>query len=466
MSVKSHRERELTFDVDDGWVVPDLSPVTPVAGKVVVSSHELESTYFDTNGSTLRLLGVTLRHRRGEEDAGWQLKFPVGDARTEVRTKGGEDELPDPLRERVAGVTADDDIHPVATIRTTRRTHRVLDSVSELVLEVSDDSVTGTAQRPDAEPVIWREVEVEVGPAGQEADLERLTTLLEGAQKASLQRKISRVLGEPPNPELKRQLALVADYLRQQCAAILVGDIRIRDNATPEAVHATRVGIRRMRSTLRLFDHVLYGVPVTMDDDLRWLGGLLSPIRDCDILARRMDKEIDGLTGADLVGPVRDEVTNALTTQRQAAMHAWRQAQTDPRYRRIMATLVRWYASAPVRPDVKVRPKRTLRKAQRVLRRRLKKATDAHGLHQSRKAAKRLRYTGDLLAPRRPKAAKLARSAKKLQTTLGEHQDLIVASAFVRELESSGNVVDGFSYGVLTDRLDRRAGEIQAAVLG
>jgi CHAD domain-containing protein len=202
-----------------------------------------------------------------------------------------------------------------------------------------------------------------------------------------------------------------------------------------------------------------------MDADLGYLGALLSPMRDADILARRLDKEVEGLMEADRVGPVRQEVTKALTAHRQAALDAWRQATTDPRYQRTMATLVRWSASTPVRPDAKVGPKRVLAKAQRAVRRRLKKATDAHGLHQTRKAAKRLRYAADLLAPRHPKAAKVARSAKKLQTTLGEHQDLVVASQFIREMATSSSVANGFSYGMLAERLDRRAAEMQDSVL-
>ena len=131
-----------------------------------------------------------------------------------------------------------------------------------------------------------------------------------------------------------------------------------------------------------------------------------------------------------------------------------------------MATLVRWYASVPVRENAKVRPAKTLRKAEKKVGRRLAEATDAHGLHQTRKAAKRLRYAGDLLEPGLPRAGKVARRAKKLQTTLGEHQDLAVAADFVRGLATSGKVENAFTYGVLADRFDREAATIRSSVLG
>jgi CHAD domain-containing protein len=278
-------------------------------------------------------------------------------------------------------------------------------------------------------------------------------------------RKITHVLGEPPRVEPEGLPAVVATYLRDQCAAILLGDVGLRDDPTPQAVHATRVGVRRLRSTLRLFDHVVDEAPESFDEDLGWLAGLLSPIRDADILGRRLSGALDDLEPHDVVGPVADEIVRELRSARRAGLEKWRRAAEEPRYRGIMATLVRWYASVPVRDDARVRPGTTLRKARKKVRRRLTEATDAHGLHQTRKSAKRLRYASDLLEPARPKAAAIAKRAKKLQTTLGEHQDLAVASDFVRSMAESGRVENAFTYGVLADRFDTAAAEIREAVL-
>jgi CHAD domain-containing protein len=465
VSVEHHREREVTFDVDDDWVVPDLSAVAPQGGRVETVRHELAATYFDTDRSTLRLLGMTLRHREGGSDAGWHLKIPAGDARTEVQSHAAAGSLPVSLRRRVAGVVGDEAVRPVATIRTTRQTTHVLDAEGELLVELADDRVTGTAAGADAYPVAWREVEVELGAAGDEADLDRVTELLDGARPATVTRKISHVLGEPPTVEAEGRPALVVAYLRTQCAAILLGDVRLRDDPTPEAVHASRVGLRRLRSTLRLFDHVVDEVPDGFDEDLGWLAGLLSPVRDADILGRRLADALHELEPHDVVGPIRQEVADALRARREAATEEWQGASDDPRYQGIMATLVRWYASVPVLENAKVRPRKTLRKARRKVQRRLARATDAHGLHQTRKATKRLRYAGDLLEPALPRAGTIAKRAKKLQTTLGEHQDLAVAADFVRGLAASGRVENAFTYGVLADRFDRDAARIRSSVL-
>jgi CHAD domain-containing protein len=465
VTVDRHREREVTFDVDDDWEVPDLSAVTPSGGRIETGRHELTATYYDTDRSTLRLLGLTLRHRDGGDDAGWHLKIPADDARTEVQSRAAAGALPESLRRRVAGIVGDDVVRPVATIRTTRETTRVCDEQGTVLVELADDRVTGTAAGTDAYPVVWREVEVELGGGGDEDDLERVVALLDGARPAAVQRKISHVLGEAPVAVPEGLPALVVAYVREQCAAVLLGDVGLRDDPVPEVVHDTRVGIRRLRSTLRLFDHVVAGVPEPLDDDLGWYAGLLSPLRDADILAHRVSAALDELEPEAVVGPVATEIDAEVTRMRDAATTGLREAWDDPRYRAVMATLVRWYASVPVAEDVKVRPKRVLRTARKKVRRRLARATDAHGLHQARKAAKRLRYAGDLLEPAMPRAAGIADEAKELQTTLGDHQDLAVASAFVRDLAASDRVESAFTYGVLADRFDQAATKIRSSLL-
>ena len=74
-----------------------------------------------------------------------------------------------------------------------------------------------------------------------------------------------------------------------------------------------------------------------------------------------------------------------------------------------------------------------LDKARRKAGRRLKRAgDDVQQLHQARKSVKRLRYAGELLADLVPKAGKFAKAAKKQQTVLGDHQDLVVAADFLQ----------------------------------
>ena len=245
-------------------------------------------------------------------------------------------------------------------------------------------------------------------------------------------------------------------YLREQCAAILLGDVGLRDDPTPEVVHATRVGVRRLRSTLRLFDHVVDGVPDAFDEDLGWLAGLLSPIRDADILGRRLADALDELE-RDVVGPVRDEVHEALRAGRETAMQEWRAVlgrSAIPGHHGHTGALVCVGAGPRER---QVRPAKILRKAGR-------RSGGGWPRRPTRTASTRPARLPSGCATRATSSNRRCRrrarsptKAKDLQTTLGEHQDLAVAADFVRGLAASGRVENAFTYGVLADRFDREA---------
>lgn len=474
MGLERYRERERTFDVGADWVVPDLSTLVVDGGRVTAATHELQATYFDTESSTLRHLGISLRHRRGGPDEGWHLKVPAGDARTEVHSAAAAGAIPAALSRRVAGVVAGQRLSPVATIRTTRRSSQVLDGSGLVVVEVADDQVAGTRAADGATTVEWREVEVELGPAGDEDDLGAVGRLFDaaGARPAAVQRKIEHILGESPHHGLRGIAGLLADYVTEQCRTVLVGDVVLRDDPASESVHRIRIAIRRLRSTVRLFARA-FAVPETaladLDDDLKWLAELLSPIRDGDILRRRLDDELRQLTPADVIGPVRSEITRALGAERAAALGRWREAGTGEQYQRVMATLSTWSVMPPIHAKPPVKPAKVLGKARRTVERRLGTAQDPDALHRARKAAKRLRYAADVLDSSRTaggvkEAGRTAQRAKQLQTALGEYQDLVVAGAFLRRLGAkagSPDVRNGFTYGVLVSRVEQQAERIR-----
>jgi len=83
--------------------------------------RKLDNTYFDTPGAGLRLFGVTLRHRVGGSETGWQLKLPNGTARTELQGSSRAKTPPRALAKGVEGLRARENLDPVATIVTTRR---------------------------------------------------------------------------------------------------------------------------------------------------------------------------------------------------------------------------------------------------------------------------------------------------------------------------------------------------------
>ena len=470
--MRRYREREVTFEVKRSWRMPDLSRLAPEGG-VVSATDELRAVYYDTKQRTLLRLGVTLRRRTGGTDAGWHLKVTDGPVRTEFQSQARAQRVPESLTRRLAGVLNGQDLGEVATITTTRCASRLLDQHGALLAEVADDRVFGAGIGEVATLQRWREIEVELGPAGDEELLTKITKVFRkaDAHPAPLQRKLDRLFANNGTKAGRRTVnQAVAEYLQAQCRAILLGDIALRDRPDPEPVHRTRVGIRRLRSTLRNFGSAVTLSPeelTTLDDNLRWLAALLSPIRDGDILARRLTAEVAALPPERVLGPVVREIEETLAAERSAAMRAWQQAWSDERYPMIMSTLAGWLTAVPL-AEGQLNGRRLLTQERRKVRRRLERAgDDLDALHRARKATKRLRYAGELLEDLTPEAGKIVKTAKKQQTVLGDHQDLVVAADFLRRQGGQAGTRpghNGFTYGLLMARIEEQAAKIRAGL--
>ncbi|WP_203984975.1 CYTH domain-containing protein, partial [Sphaerisporangium rufum] len=116
-------EIEDKFDVPEGFEVPDLSGVRGCAEAVEMVGHRLVAVYFDTADLRLAARGVTLRRRRGGDDAGWTLKLPAAKgAREEITcplTRSAKI-VPAELAGTVLGYTRGAPLVPVAELRTVR----------------------------------------------------------------------------------------------------------------------------------------------------------------------------------------------------------------------------------------------------------------------------------------------------------------------------------------------------------
>jgi inorganic triphosphatase YgiF len=197
-------ETEQKYDADAGFVLPDFSGLKGRAKAAGRQRYFLSATYFDTEDLDLIKNRITLRRRVGGADEGWHLKLPVRkDTRQEVRTPLGEGEVgsvPAPLASQVADITAGRRLHPVAILDTERTVVTLSGPSGEPLAEVADDLVTGTRlDQPGAEPVRWREIEVEAVPDRAEAPgvLEAAGQALReaGARRSSSASKLGRLLG-------------------------------------------------------------------------------------------------------------------------------------------------------------------------------------------------------------------------------------------------------------------------------
>jgi hypothetical protein len=64
-------ETEAKYDVPAGAALPRLDDLPQVAGTSGPAEQQLEAEYYDTDDLRLIRAGITLRRRRGGDDAGW-----------------------------------------------------------------------------------------------------------------------------------------------------------------------------------------------------------------------------------------------------------------------------------------------------------------------------------------------------------------------------------------------------------
>jgi CHAD domain-containing protein len=477
--VRRYEEREDKFDVDSAWVMPDIAAIVPEGGRLVHEVRSLDSTYFDTPGAALRIFGVTLRRRIGGSDTGWQLKVPNGTSRTELQSGSRSKTVPRALSDALSGLLAGESVAAVATLATTRTAYCLFDADQQLVLEVADDRVESGPADGELPVRSWRQVEVELGPAGGKKTLKKVWKLLRasGAEPSDSRNKLDQALGGIPlQPEEEGYGAgsetvgeLVGDYLADQCDVLASNDVGLRTDVN--VVHKTRVAARRLRSTLRVFDDLFDDAAAQeLNGELAWYADLLGQVRDRDVLSRRLAERVAALPSDQLRGPVDREIAATLGREREEAYQRLRKEMDTDRYQRLVRLLRSWRTAPPFTDAAgtkRAELDQYVSQAKRKADKRLQKAEDdVERLHRARKAMKRLRYAAELGEPADSGLSDIASQAKHLQTVLGDHQDAIVAAKFLSTAaRSNGDEGSAFTYGVLLANELAEAARIRAELV-
>lgn len=220
----------------------------------------------------------------------------------------------------------------------------------------------------------------------------------------------------------------------------------LKQNA--ESLHQMRVGLRRLRALLAMFED-LAAPPVALHADIEWLSGELGPARDWDVLA---DSTLDRVQGFDATA------LRQAAHERAHAHHAHiLNVLREPRYLDLMTQLNEWLGERRWRPGATLdkdsplaeRAARAalplLRKAEKRLAKRIDGLDDgdAPGRHRVRIAAKKARYAAeffrDLLPARRVK--RYVGHLEKLQDRLGLLNDMTVADHLLEELKGGSSQV-------------------------
>jgi CHAD domain-containing protein len=473
---ESHLEVEIKYEASPDLAVPSFEALDGVT-TVTVAEEELDAQYFDTADLRLAHAGIGLRRRVGGADEGWHLKLPhVAGTRLELRRPLGRAvrTVPRPLADLVAAHVRDGRLVPVARLQTRRRVHRLVGPSGDVLAEIADDDVHGEAVTGDG--LSWRELEAELG-AGDRVLLDDIDRELRaaGAVRSEAASKLARVigLGRRSDRHVRRSSPagdVVCAYLAEHVAALLAVDPGVRRDV-PDAVHKMRVATRRLRSALATYRRMLdSSVTEPVRDELKWLAGVLSPVRDAEVIRDHLRSLVDEQPSALVSGPVRRRIDHSLHAEHQRAHVQALPELRSPRYFRLLDSLDSVAAGTVLDGSRSEQParKRLPRDVGRT-HKRMRRALDValaaeepadHDLHELRKAAKRVRYAAESVEPVfGEQADALAKRMERVQDVLGDHQDTVVIRSIVRRLAAEAEAAGEptFTYGRLHALEEARA---------
>jgi CHAD domain-containing protein len=474
--VRAMREIERKYESVEGLELSDPARVLGFDTVTGPEEQDLAAVYFDTADLRLMGAGVTLRRREGGSDAGWHLKLPAGkDSREELRLPLGRSERHPPAElvalTRVYSRGAA--LAPVAELTTRRRRWVLADSTGRSLAELVDDQVRARTMGAQTTTVVWREVEVELGEHGQQKLLDRIERRLlkVGAQRAGSTSKLGRLLADrlPPAATMSGLDSagsageVVLAYLRTQAQRLRHYDPLVRQD-TPDAVHQMRVAARRMRSALQAFGRVIPREQTReLTAELKWVAGELGGARDAEVMAQRFAALLAEVPDELKLGPVQAAVTRSFARRQADARGVALAALDSDRYLALHDRIDALLADPPRTARAGRKAKRELptsvRRAYRRMESRMAEAQNQpagaerdRALHETRKAAKRLRYATEAVQPTLGKpATRLRKRLKSVQDLLGEHQDTAVSRPVLRELAAQAHLQggNGFTYGLL-----------------
>lgn len=445
------KEIELKLAIDGAFSLPDLTDAAVVSEVRQDETQDLWAIYWDTADLRLARHGVTLRRRTGEPGGPrWTLKLPLPThdpdaadgngvlARREIEMKGPADRVPAHAADLVTAYARAAPLTEIAQLRTRRQIWSLLgpDGHPVAVLDDDDVSVMEHGRRISR----FREIELE-SHGLDEQQLQRIGGLLRsaGAVDAEPIPKVVRALGPaatapadavaptigPDQPAGEAVRAALTDAVER----IVRHDAGMRMEDA-ESLHQARVGLRRVRSHLRVFGPLLdTRWADALDSELRGLARQLGEVRDLDVLIERLASVVEDLR------PVIDPLLDDLAHRRDAARVTLLERLRDERYPTLLERLVAAAAAprlvrAATRPAGSVLPplfdvawKRLAKHAGR-----LKATSPDADYHQLRIRAKRARYAADAIGPaldesRREGADAIRKRLTALQTVLGELQD-------------------------------------------
>lgn len=461
---------------------------TPQLARRKATQLHLHNLYYDTPELLLRQQRVALRLRRLDDAAkpSWLQTLKVADRCDSALSQRGEWEMPvrgGALSLNRLADTPWSEIDPDGAVfaalapafetnfdRTSWLLRRRDGSVVEVALDIGQ-IVVGAKHSAICE----LELELKAGP---------VTALFEVAQQiaqtvavlpfsaSKAERGYALALGEVDPALRAKVLPLASDLALPDLAQRVLGEMfaqfacnlnTLLSSDHPEVVHQARVGWRRFRSAMRLFQPLLAAGVAPYGQALQALLTCLGTLRDLDV-AR--GETLPPLADAYVGGDARraqcwQAMTLTLTQACELQRKTVRYALQEPAVGAGLLATTQWLAElaassdtmdAMPEPEVPLRRwvKQRIGHLHEQLAQARKQADQPDHQHRVRILAKRMRYNLAALQALLPRklAQRWLDQASKLQTKLGAARDATRAAALVAELEGDhglGEFLRGFA---------------------
>ncbi len=415
----------------------------------------LSSTYYDTPEWDLRTASLSLRIRCSGSRFIQTVKTVAAGAieRGEWEHTVPSDRIdPDSLCVTPAWVVLDGRVDELAAIFSTsvdRESHLIEQNGARIEASLDlGETIAGDRR----ERIRELELELKDGPPAELFALARRLAVvapifLASDSKAEHGYRLCEGISDDPRtsqvPDLTGATEAAEAFRRiaRECLAQITSNAGLlRRTRQPEALHQLRVGVRRLRTAIRIFGEMLEGKEHRwIDGELEWLAGKLDAARDLDVLLHDTFEPAANALGADLAPLGRCLLA--------ASARAYRSAITSVgsvRYRRLALETAAWIEAGSWVVDDRCEIVALRTEAIETLSREVlehlrhdvrKRGRDLSRLepkqrHQLRIRTNRLRYASEFFGPlhgHKHRRAEFLTGLKQLQDLLGELNDIAVS---------------------------------------
>jgi triphosphatase len=462
-------ELKLEFEADAAPLVLSHSIFDRVAAPP--KTRELISVYYDTDAGDLRHAGVFLRVRSTGDGYVQTIKSAQSDSEFLERN---EWECAVPTHEPNLDAAEGTALAPLLTpevlaslkprfhTRFLRKAYDIQHGGAQIELAVDEGEVTAGVK---ATPILELELELKSGDKSALFSLARefaKTVPLSLAVKTKAERGFELLDGGDHTVEKTRPVIVTPDMtnaaafrsIGRNCLRQIVANAPAMRAGHAEALHQMRVGLRRLRAAITLFNTMLDGGErEIVKDKLRWITQELGPARNLDVFASVV---LEPLRAAH---PDDDEIQEARRDfeERHTAAYARAiQSASSDRFRVALLDIAAWIETGDWACENRRQAKAPVRRHARKGLSRLRRGIKAKGRslrhvspakrHKLRIRAKRLRYATEFFEVTFPGAKRAERRKDSLaaleavQDGLGVLNDIVTRKALLAGLHEDSRL--------------------------